>query len=629
MKKTKIINKSDIMKAVGMKGPLGWIVASLAMWLLGLNKVNKLNSRFHDYKGPEFSEQIIKAVGVKYDLNSKDFDNIPQDGPFITISNHHIGSLDGMILNSVIGSMRPDFKILTNFLLTMIPSLKENFIPVNPFENSFASHSSLKGLRFAKEHLENGGCLGLFPAGEVAAYQYPKKKTALKRHIVEDPFWPESMIKMIRNANVPVIPIYFEAYNSKLFYLLARIHPMLRTARLVREMFNKKGQVIPMRIGKPILPNEIEEYSDNEQLGAYLRSRVYAMEYEFNNSNEKLIAPPESVVPIALPKDKKAIYKEMMKLKACGKQLFETASFRCYLASYEDIPNTIFELGRRREEAFRDTGEGCNKDIDLDDSDKYYKHLILWDFKHKKIAGAYRLGIGSEIFEKHGGVNGFYTSTLFKYSPTFAKDYLPDTIELGRSFVSLEYQKEALPLMLLLKGLMYSVMKYPDAKYLIGPVSISNSYPKFLQSLMVYFINNKHSVTDIEKAAYPTTPFTPDYLHINPKDLLRKKMDNIEKFDRFLLRLSLGQYRLPTLVKKYIKINARIICFNVDPLFNYSLDGLILLKLSDYPKFEVLSMTKDITNIPEREAILNRFGYSLKEPDQNRSLQKDCTSKCV
>ena len=473
------------------------------------------------------------------------------------------------------------------------------------------NRSSLGGLRLAKEHLAAGGSLGLFPAGEVATYQRPKNRTSLKRHVVEDVPWPMSMIKLIRNANVPVIPVYFEAENSKWFHFVGRLHPMLRTLNLPNELFNKKGKTIPMRIGKPIMPNELAEYTELKHLGDYLRSRVFAMEAEFKNPNEELMKPPELVTPISLPRDKKAVVKEFDRLKNGGKKLFDVANYQCYLAESDEIPVAMIELGRRREEAFRATGEGSNQAIDVDDYDKYYKQLILWDAKRKRIAGGYRLGIGTEIFEKHGGVEGFYTSSLFTYSKDF-EPTLHQTIELGRSFVSLEYQKEALPLMLLLKGLMHSLMRYPDAEYFIGPVSISNSYPKFYQSLMVYYLENMHNAKLPENAAVPTTPFEPDYLRLNPKDLLRKKMDGFEKFDRFLMRLSDNTYRVPTLVKKYMKVNARIMAFNVDPLFNYSLDGLIILRIKDYPRAEILSMTKDVDNPTEREAIMNRFGYSLK-----------------
>ena len=610
---TKLINKSDIMKLIHMRGPVGWLLASLAMWIFGFNKVNKANDHCKQYKGPEFSEHILKYAGVSYNLNPQQYDYIPQDGPFIVVANHPIGSADGMILNAVIGTMRTDFKIMANFLLSLIPSLKDSFFSVNPFtDGSLSSRSSsLAGIRQAMEHLSAGGALGIFPAGEVSTYQRPDRRTALTRHTIEDIPWPDSIIKLIRNANVPVVPIYFEAKNSKLFHLVGRIHPLLRTLNLPNELFNKKGKTIPMRIGRPIMPNELAEYPDINQLGGYLRSRVYAMEAEFNNPNEELTKPPELVTPISLPRDKKAVVKEFDKLRASGKQLFDVAGYQCFLADAADIPIAMIEIGRRREEAFRATGEGSNNAIDVDQYDEYYKQLILWDAKRKRIAGGYRLGIGSEIFESHGGVEGFYTSSLFTYSDDFI-GILRQTIELGRSYVSVEYQKEALPLMFLLKGLMHSIMRYPEAIYFIGPVSISNTYPKFYQSLMVYYLENMHNAMLPENSALPTTPFEPDYLKVRPKDLLRKKMDSFEKFDRFLMRLSDNEWRMPTLVKKYMKVNARILCFNVDPLFNYSLDALIILRIKDYPKAEILAMTKDVTNINDRETILNRFGYSLK-----------------
>ena len=612
-KKTKLINKSDIMKIIHMRGPIGWLLATLSMWIFGFNKVNKANERCEQYKGAEFSSHILKCAGIKLDLKPQQYNNIPQDGPFIVVANHPIGSADGMMLSAVVGTMRTDFKILANFLLSLIPSLKDSFISVNPFtEGALSSRSSMAGIRTAKAHLAAGGCLGLFPAGEVSTYQRHDNRSSLKRHVVEDIPWPASMIKLIRNANVPVVPVYFEAQNSKWFHFVGRIHPMLRTLNLPNELFNKKGKKIPMRIGKPIMPNELAEYPEIDQLGGYLRSRVYAMEAEFNNPNEELTKPPELVTPISLPRDKKAVVKEFDRLRAAGKQLFDVAGYQCFLAAAADSPIAMIEIGRRREEAFRATGEGSNNAIDVDDYDQYYKQLILWDAKRKRIAGGYRLGIGSEIFEKHGGTEGFYTSSLFSYSEDFA-DTLRQTVELGRSYVSLEYQKEALPLMFLLKGLMHSMLRYPEAVYFIGPVSISNTYPKFYQSLMVYYLENMHNAMLPENSAQPTTPFEPDYLRLNPKDLLRRKMDTFEKFDRFIMRLSDNAWRMPTLVKKYMKVNARILCFNVDPLFNYSLDALIILRIKDYPRPEILAMSKDVTNVAEREAILNRFGYSLKD----------------
>jgi len=605
----KIINKSELMHLLKMEGPVGWLLTTAVMSLLGINKVNRLYDKVNDKQGPEFSDGVLKALGVTCDIKQKQLEHIPLNSSFITISNHSYGSIDGLILSSVIGMMRPDYKILTNFILSNIKNLSDTFLPVNPFTDGSVNRSSLKGLRMAKTLLAEGGALGLFPAGEVATYQKGDKKSSLQEgRVLEDIPWSPNMIKLIAGANVPVIPIYFDGYNSKLFHFVGRIHPMLRTTMLIWELLNKKGRCVPMRIGKAITPSEIAEFKDLKLLGGYLRSRVYALESEFK-VNSALSATVQIPETLAIPRDKKAVLKEFDKIKKG--LLFESAQFRCYLAEYDEIPNIITEIGRRREEAFRATGEGSNKSLDLDEYDKYYKHLILFDTKCKKIAGAYRLGIGREIFEKHGGVSGFYSASLFKYKDGF-RPYMEDSIELGRSFVSVEYQKEALPLMLLLKGLMYSLMMYQDAKYFIGPVSISNWYPKLYQSLMVKYISERHTIDSLKDLIVPATPFTPDFGRVNPDMLLQGKCDSFEKFDRFLMRLSDNQYRVPTLVKKYIKINARIICFNVDPMFNYSLDGLIMLKLTDFPKQELLSLMRDVPQVNKREEILGRFGYSLK-----------------
>ncbi len=593
------------------------------MWICGFNRINKIYDRCNDgKKGAEFCENLIKYFNIKFDIDPSQFDYIPQDGSFITISNHPYGGIDGILLMLVVGSMRNDFKILTNFILSMIPSLRDTFLPVNPFTNNEipgGNIQSLSGLRSALNHVSSGGGLGLFPAGEVSTYQKGEKKVAVKKHVSEDIKWPLNMVKLIKNADVPVIPVYFDGENSKLFHYLGKIHPMLRTISLAREVANKRGRVIKMSIGKPITHSELSEYTTLEDLGDYMRNRVYALEGEISNQNKNLNIVADSIPPIAIPKNKKAVLKEIDKLKPY--KLFDSASYQCFLAPCEVIPNVLHEIGRRREEAFRATGEGVNKPLDLDEYDSYYKHLILWDKNRKKIAGAYRLGIGEEIFEKYGGIGGFYSSCLFKYKEKFGET-LQQTIELGRSFVSLEYQKESLPLLLLIKGLMYSLMQYPNVRYFIGPVSISNWYPRFYQSLMVFYLKEKHKSSYGKEYVTPRTPFSPDFLRVNPVGLLKKKMDSFERFDRFLLRISDNKYRMPTLVKKYIKINSKLICYNIDPSFNYCLDGLIILDLKDFPKSELLMMTKDIDNI-SKEKILNRFGHSLKEPDHTQIPPRD------
>ena len=593
---TKVINISDIKSAIGMKGAIGNAVAKAAMSLLSLNEVNDIYSKTCEYYGQEFTAKVLENLNIKTDIIASQLDVIPKEGPFIIVSNHPFGAIDGIVLFNTISSIRPDFKILTNFILSYIKNLSEYFLPVNPFSDMKNLRNSFSGVRAAKEHLLNGGGLGLFPAGEVSTYH--------GKGYTEDIPWTQSIAKLIQKSDVPVIPVYFDGQNSRTFHALGRIHPLLRTAQLPRELFKKEGQTIALRIGKPISPSEIQEHNINS-LRSYLRNRSYALEAQIEiPSEDEQLRKQEDEAPIALSKGKEALLAEIAKLTESGAKLFDTANFSCFLANYEDIPALIHEIGIKREEAFRAVGEGTGMDADLDHFDPYYKHLVLWDNDKQAFAGAYRLGIGSEIVAKYGK-KGFYSHTLFKYSKNF-EETLTNSIELGRSFVALEYKKDALPLMLLIRGLMYSILRYDQCKYLFGPVSISSSYPIFYRSLMTYYIMEVHSRSFLKKNVKGRTPFKPNYLRVSPKDLIETKIKSIETFDRFMLRLSDNQYRLPTLVKQYLKLGAKIACFNVDKDFNYCIDGLVFLKIADVPKDEILKLAR---GAEDPEMILNRFNY--------------------
>ena len=594
MKMKKLITSDDLVRYLHWS-PIAKPFAGLALKILGFKKVNRLYSPSADLYGRDFTEDMLRRYNTTIDVNEDELKCIPAEGPFIVVCNHPFGAIEGIILYDVISRIRPDFKIMANFILSYIPNLKDVFFSVNPFENNKElGGGSAGGIKKSLAQLTEGHGLGVFPAGEVARYHghnYP-----------EDIAWSPQIAKIIQKTKVPVIPVYFDGNNSRKFYCLTRIYSLLGTARLVKEMLNKRNRKITMKIGKPILPAEVAQYETPEALAAYLRSRSYALQANIYSELRKYrsrmsdpIDPPFR--PSELARELSAIREESL--------LYTTAGFECYLADYDKIPHVIREIGRRREEAFRAVGEGTGKSIDTDNYDTYYKHLILWDTKEQTIAGGYRIGLGDEIYEKYGA-RGFYVDSLFNIDPQF-EPYLKETIELGRSFVSVDYQKDILPLMLLLKGLMESIMRYPKMNYFIGPVSISSWYPKFYQSLMVHYVTTKHTNEDFSKMFHPKTPFVPDFNKCDVDVLMEKNMDSVDKFDRYLMKLSNGDYRMPTLFKKYLKINSKFLCFNVDPDFNDTLDGLLLLKFTDYPIDELEMMLKDMPE-EKRPAYYKRFG---------------------
>lgn len=590
---TKLVNKSEVKNALKVKGFAGNLLAGAVMRVLGLHKLNGIYKYIGEYQGIDFADKLIEHLNVTCDYIPQELDYLPKEGPFIIVSNHPFGAIDGVIMLSILGKRRPDIKILTNFILSYIRNLEGYFLPVNPFTDRPGMKSSLKGLKMAKEHLAAGGVLGLFPSGEVSS-------NANKEGVVKDIAWQDSIIKLIKGAEVPVVPIYFDGGNSKLFHLMGKVNPYLRTARLPRELINKKGRTISFRIGKPMQPAEFEEYVDIPTLGRYLWNRSYALEPNVIPSEAQKVtaAVQEEVAPHV---DTVKLCMEIDSLK--DKKLFEVGNYECYLADAEEIPHMMQEIARSREETFRAVGEGTNRSSDSDKYDTYYRHLILWDKVQKTFVGAYRLGMGSEIINKYG-IDGFYTSTLFGYKEGF-RPHLKKTMELGRSFVVPAYQKDPLALMLLIKGLMYVIIREPSVRYLIGPVSISAWYPYFYRSLMVHYLQKKQSIPELEEFVSPKKPFKADFCRVNPDDLVVGKMDSLERFDRFMFRLSNGAYRLPTLLKKYIKLNARILAFNVDPDFNYCVDGLIMLDVMDVPKQEIDALSKEFD---DKEMVYRRFG---------------------
>lgn len=593
----KLITSNDIIGFLKLNPLLKPLVA-LGMNALGFRKINKLYSPSADLKNREFTEDMLRIYNTTFDVDDNELNNIPKDGPFMIVSNHPFGAMEGIILYHVISKVRPDFKVMANFILSYIPNLKDVFFAVNPFSDNPEWKSSVNGIKASLQQLKEGHGLGVFPAGEVSRYHghdYP-----------DDIAWAPSIAKIIQKTNVPVIPVYFDGTNSRMFYFCSKINSFLATLRLVRELLNKRNTKIVMKIGKPMLQSELSQYESPEALSAYLRSRSYALQANIAAADGRKTVN-KSYDSIDAPSRPSVLARELHNIKEKS-LLFSTADYECYLADYDDIPNMMHEIGRRREEAFRAVGEGTGNNIDTDSYDAYYKHLILWDSKQQSVAGGYRIGLGDEIIKKYG-IKGFYINSLFSIDPSL-ENFLSYTMELGRSYVSVDYQKDIFPLMLLFKGLMLSIVKYPEMKYFIGPVSISSWFPKFYQSIIVHYVKTKHSDEEMSRLITPKTPFVPDFNKVDVNVLMEKNMDSVDKFDRYLMKLSNGDFRMPTLFKKYLKINAKFLCFNVDPDFNNTLDGLLFLRFEDYPKEELMMLIKD--NTPEEKArYAARFGISL------------------
>ena len=285
------------------------------------------------------------------------------------------------------------------------------------------------------------------------------------------------------------------------------------------------------------------------------------------------------------------IRKEIAALE--DKVLFTSGDYKVFLLRSQDAPTLMQELYRLREETFRAIGEGTGNELDTDEYDAYYRQMILWNIPNGEIAGAYRLGFGPEILREKG-IQGFYTASLFKYSPEIAP-LLGQSMELGRSFIVGKYQREVLCLKYLLAGLAVSTQHCPEALYYMGPVSMSAAIPSYYQTLAVHFLKRDFALPNADALVGCTYPFEPDPACNNADELLKDvPAGDIDAFDHRMAALSEGQYRLPVLFRKYFSCNAKVACFNVDPLFSNCVDGLIFLKHADYPVNTLRSLLRSV-----------------------------------
>lgn len=596
---TGLVTAKEVAKAIHVDkyGFIGTFIGWLLMKLLKISTINKFYKRNKHLQGIDFLDSILDEFQIKFEIPDEDLKRLPKDGAYITVSNHPLGGIDGILLLKLMLEQRHDFKIIANFLLHRIVPMKPYIMPVNPFEDRKDVKSSIAGFKNAILHLREGHPLGVFPAGEVSTYRDGK--------LVVDKPWEETAMKLIKKAEVPVVPIYFHAKNSKLFYKLSKISDTFRTAKLPSEVLTQKRRVIKVRIGKQISVADQKEHTTLESFSEFLRRKTYMLSNSFEGKSKILdnisstLKTPKIPKRIVTPINMDVMKKEIETLNQGDFRLLQSKNYEVFLAPAEKIPNILREIGRLREITFREVGEGTNEAIDLDTFDTYYHHMFLWDNQSNVIAGAYRMGLGSKIFERYG-INGFYLQDLFRFEPELHK-MMSQSIEMGRAFIIKNYQQKPMPLFLLWKGIVHTTLRFPEHKFLIGGVSISNQFSNFSKSLMIEFMKSHYYDPYIAQYVHPKKEFKVKLKDADKDFVFDETEADLNKFDKFIDEIEPGALRLPVLLKKYIKQNARLVAFNVDPLFNNAVDGLMYIKIADLPESTVRPVMEEFQAELERK----------------------------
>ena len=522
-------------------------------------EVNNFLNDNERLSGLDFVEAILEYLNISYKLNHRELENIPTIGKVMIVANHPLGAADALTLIKLVANARQDkkVKIVANQMLSHIPQLAPLLIPIDNIQGKLTRAS----LQAIDQALQNEEVVIFFPAGEVSRASI---------NGIKDNYWKSGFIKIAQRTSTPVLPIHINARNSSMFYTLSWIYKPMSSFLLGHELFSSRSaKPLEFSIGNIIPASSFQNQSlKPKQYARLFRKHLYRMA----KGKTTLLATEQS---ISHPVERQILRKELKE----GERLGSTTDGKeIYLIDPENSSTILKEVGRLREYTFRKVGEGTGTRRDLDKYDEYYLHLVLWDDEALEIAGAYRIGECSWILPWLGK-DGLYMDELCEINDDIDTKLL-SSIELGRSFVQPKYWGSR-ALDYLWQGIGAYLAHNPDIKYMYGPVSISNSYPKVAKDVLVYFYSTYfRSESKSFKAKHPYI------LSRNTREEFDKLFEGQQYPEaiRTLKSYLKGfEVTIPTLYKQYgdlcLDDGVTFFDFGIDPDFNNSIDGYIMVNL--------------------------------------------------
>ncbi|AXF60402.1 GNAT family N-acetyltransferase [Leclercia sp. W6] len=546
-----------------------WPQAKPAPWQKNLLKKLLHEEEFQQFaadhrhlKGLDMVEQVLDHLDILCTIPAHDLEQIPAHGPLIVIANHPTGTLDGLALLYAVSRVRRDVKVVTNRMLTHLAPLSSLFIPVD----NMGGRTAKSSFTLMEQHLQNGGVLIFFPAGEVSR----PTRTGIR-----DKKWQPGFIKLAGKFRAPLLPVHIHARNSLLFYASTLLSPDLSMLLLMQQMFRRRHSRLPVKIGQQI--GWHHWYSPTlsaREMAEQCRQHVLRL-------GKGLPGVFKSESAIARPEDRATLKRELAQAECLGTTADGKSIYLWQRNGQEEAP-ILRELGRLREIAFRAVAEGSGKRRDTDRYDDDYLHLILWDDDDLEIVGAYRF-----MPTALQGRDALYSHSLFHYGDDM-DEILEHGIELGRSFIQPRYWGRR-GLDYLWSGIGAYLARYPHYRYLFGPVSISGGLPPAARDLLVAFYRLWFPATHplaTSRRPYPAS--LPDVLaQFGGEDYV----EDLTRLKSLLGNLGCG---IPPLYKQYSELcepgGVQFIDFGSDPAFNNCVDGLVLvdlcyLKASRYQRY--------------------------------------------
>ncbi len=536
-------------------------VVALLRQLFRESEFQRFAERYPHLAGFDFVEQVLDHFGFGFTVSERERERIPAWGRVVIIANHPIGSLDGLALLSLVGSMRRDVKAVANDVLAVVEPLRSLLLPVD----NMSSRTARENIRAIEQHLQNDGAVIIFPAGEVSR---------MGATGVRDGRWRNGFLRFAEKSQAPILPVFVDARNSMLFYSLSMLAKPLSTLWLVREMFKHNDQSVRVRIGHAI-DHDTYHALPLDARAKVKRFRRHLYKIGKNRGEGCFSAAPQA---IAHPEQRAALRNEIRTCPLLGTlsgTLAGTGRSGMAIHLYRSSGDSMVmrEIGRLREVSFRAVGEGSGLRRDIDRFDRDYDHIVLWDDEALELVGAYRLrrtgGEGNAIAQ-------CYSSKLFDYGEA-ARPYLEQGVELGRSFVQPRYWGRR-SLDLLWYGIGAYLKSFPEVRYLFGPVSISNRLPVAARDLLVSFY--RHFFPADGRWAHARLPHK-----LQQPELAQRWVGKsyAEAFIELKAELAAQDVSVPTLYKQYSELceagGVQFVDFNIDPDFADCIDGLVLVDL--------------------------------------------------
>ena len=566
----------DVEKILKDKNPaiLKWTPSFLINYLkrtIHQDEINQVLSENKNKFGYEFCQDIIDRFNIKVVVQGTK--NIPKTGGCILASNHPLGGMDAMAIVTAINPHRSDIQFIVNDILLNLKNLKGLFVGVNKHGgNSKESLNNVNNL-FASDK-----ATFIFPAGLVSRK---------KRGKIEDLEWKKAFITQSKKHNKPIIPVYVEGNLTQFFYNLSNfrssigIKANIEMLYLAKETFKQRNKTIKVIFGEPIPSSTFDKSKHDKKWANWVKEKVYEHKGKGQEMTENKIIPPANAKLIEKELNENTFVRNTNK-----------AHNEIYIVNYHNSPNTVREIGRLRELTFSDAGGGTGKEIDLDSmdtSDNCYDQLIVYDRDAQIISSGYRFIDCAKVLNGKNDDIELSTRHYFNFSEQFITEYLPHTIELGRSWVHPDYQagksrKGLFALDNLWDGLGAIMVNNPEMKYFYGKVTMYTSYNTEARDALYYFMNNYFP--DPENLATPIHPVNASTDTTEITELLKNKNfdDGAKSLHHYLKER--GE-KIPPLINTYMKLSPTMKSFGtaMNPDFGGVEETGILVTVADiYPE---------------------------------------------